>query len=82
MIKRVNISMEEETFKELKSFCDARGFMLSQFLVQQGLEAVNAFYLTDSIKALLRMSWADNVPEEQTKAVLELCNSIQKRVLM
>lgn len=79
MIKRVNISMNEETFNELKSFCDARGLSLSQFLVQNGLNTVNAFYLTDSIKALLRMS-GENFDAEQSQSILELCSKIQTMI--
>lgn len=66
--KRINVSINENDYEELKNYCHAKGYSISGFVVQTSMQAVKADVMLSLMRTLVSSLTLSDALTEADKA--------------
>lgn len=80
MSKRINVSINETDLQDLRSYCMAKGYTLSGFMVQSAMQVVKADQMLTLMRTLVTSLNTASMMTEQDK--LKILETIQAMELL
>lgn len=76
--KRINISINENDYEELKNYCHAKGYSISGFVVQTSMQAVKADIMLNLMRTLISsLTLSDALTDADRMKILSTISAME-----